>query len=42
MEGEGCLEDIPKPRSNLVDVHIFETIVTKYDGKCHYFIIIFS
>jgi hypothetical protein len=42
MEGEGYLEDCAKPRFDLVDVHMFEIIVTKFDAKCHYFLIIFS
>jgi len=37
MEGEGCLKDGAKPRLDLVDVHMFETIVSEFDVKCHNF-----
>jgi hypothetical protein len=42
MEGEGCLKDDAKPRSDLVDVHMFEAIVNESNGKCHCFFIIIS
>jgi hypothetical protein len=37
MEGEGCLEDNAKPKLDLVDVHMFKTIVIESNGKCHNF-----
>ncbi len=37
MEGEGCLKDGAKPRLDLVDVHMFETVVSEFDVKCHNF-----
>lgn len=40
MEGKGCLYDCAKPRLDLVDVHVFETIVIEFDVKCHNFLII--
>jgi hypothetical protein len=38
MEGKDCLEDSPKPRLDLVDVHMSEIIVIDFDAKCHNFL----